>query len=304
MIIHLAGPLDLEATLESGQAFRWRRRGAWFEGVLGSSVVSLRMAPGGLEFLSEPVPEPQVLPILADYLALDEDLEAIYESIGTDEVVSASIARYRGMRVLRQDPWECLASFICSSNSNLPRIQSNIEAIARLCGDPIGARGHSRHAFPSPEQLASAGPAPLRRLKLGYRAEYLHQAAVAVAEGRVSPWALRETAYEEALDRLLDVPGVGDKVANCALLFSMDKPGAFPVDVWVHRALEEIYPLEIRAFRRRLMRRAGPGRPRPGRRRDGAIIARDRLRQWGQERFGRYAGWANHYLFHDRRNRP
>ena len=304
MIIHLDGPLDLEATLQSGQAFRWRRQGAWFEGVLGSSIVSLRMTTGGLEFLSRPEPEPQVRPLLANYLALDADLEPIYRSIGTDEMVGASIGRFRGMRVLRQDPWECLASFICSSNSNLPRIRSNIEATATLCGDPIEAHGPARHAFPSPEQLASAGPARLRGLKLGYRAEYLHQAAVAVAEGRVSPWALREAAYEEALDQLLNVPGVGDKVANCVLLFSMDKPGAFPVDVWIHRALEEIYPLEIRAFRRRLMRRAGPSRPRPGRRRDGAIIARDRLRQWGQERFGHYAGWANHYLFHDRRNRP
>ena len=304
MIIPLAGPLDLDATLGSGQAFRWRRQGAWFEGVLGPCLVSLRMTTGGLEFLSAPEPEAQVRPLLVDYLALDADLEAIYRSIRADEMVGASVGRYRGMRVLRQGPWECLASFICSSNSNLPRIQSNIEAIATLCGDPIEAPGPAQHAFPSPEQLASVGPLPLRQLKLGYRAEYLHQAAVVVAEGRVSPWALREATYEEALDRLIDVPGVGDKVANCVLLFSMDKPGAFPVDVWIHRVLEEIYPLEIRAFRRRLMRRAGPGRPRPGRRRDGAMIARNRLRQWGQQRFGHYAGWANHYLFHDRRNRP
>ena len=105
------------------------------------------------------------------------------------------------------------------------------------------------------------------------------------------------------LEALLGVPGVGDKVANCVMLFSMDKPDAFPVDVWIHRALEETYPEQIRAFRRRLMRRRGPGRPRPGRRADGAIISRERLREWGRAHFGDHAGWANHYLFHDRRTR-
>ncbi len=300
MLIPLTGPLDLAATLESGQAFRWSRRGEWYRGVLGRTVVSLRRAPGGLEFTSAPEPEARVRAALCDYLNLAADLDAIYRSIRIDDVVGGAIERHRGMRVLRQDPWECLASFICTANSNVLRVRSNIEGIASLCGEPIDG-GH--HAFPAPERLASVGPGPLRRLGLGYRAEYLHRAAAAVAEGRVSPPALREADYGEALEALMAVPGVGDKVANCVMLFSMDKPDAFPVDVWVHRVLEETYPGEIRAFRRRLMRRRGPGRPRPGRRADGAIISRERLREWGRARFGTHAGWANHYLFHDRRTR-
>jgi N-glycosylase/DNA lyase len=303
VLIPLTAPLDLAATLDSGQAFRWRRDGDGFQGVLVESVISLRQTDDGLEFSSAPGSERELRPQIVDYLALDVDLDEIYRSIRTDERIGAAIDRFRGMRVLRQDPWECLASFICSSNSNVKRIRRNIEDFSKLCGEPIRADGQSRHAFPTPEQLALVGPEALRRLKLGYRADYLHEAAVMVAEGRVSPLALREVSYDEALEQLLTVPGVGDKVANCVALFSLDQPGAFPVDVWIHRALEEIYPSEISAYRRRIMRRAGPNRPRPGKRKDGAIVARDRLREWAQEHFEKYAGWANHYLFHDRRNR-
>ncbi len=308
MLIPLTGPLNLGATLHSGQAFRWRRDGDGFQGVLGDSVVSLRQIDGGLEFSSAPGSETGLRPQIEKYLALDMDLDEIYLSINTDEHIGAAIDRFRGMRVLRQDPWECLASFICSSNSNVTRIRRNIEDLSKLCGEPIsgapiGDDGESRHAFPTPERLALVGPEALRRLKLGYRTEYLHEAAVMVAEGRVSPLALREVSYEEALEQLLTVPGVGDKVANCVALFSLDQPGAFPVDVWIHRALEEIYPSEISAHRRKIMRRAGPNRPHPGRRKDGAIVARERLREWAQDRFEKHAGWANHYLFHDRRSR-
>lgn len=271
--------------------------------MLGRCLVSVRRAEEGLEFLSEPDAEADVRAQLADYLALDVDLGPIYESIGTDEYVGAAISRYRGMRVLRQDPWETLASFICSANSNMPRIRSNIESIASACGDRIGNGEGARNAFPTPGQLASLGAAALRRLGLGYRADYLHRAAVAVAEGSIAPEELRGQAYDEALSRLLTVPGVGDKVANCVLLFSMDKPAAFPVDVWIQRTLEEMYPAQIRAERRRLTRRTGPDRLRAGRRGDGAILSPQRLRRWGQERFGPWAGWANHYLFHERRNR-
>ena len=305
MLIPLPGPLDLDATLDSGQAFRWNRRGGAFEGVVGNSVVLLRQVGNGLEFSSAPEPEATVRQRLTDYLALDIDLDDVYRVIRTDEEIGASIDTFRGMRVLRQDPWECLASFICSSNSNIQRIRRNIEDISSLCGEPIqrgGAGRAARHAFPTPERLASVGPEALRDLKLGYRAKYLHETAVMVAEGRVVPLALREADYEEALDQLTRLPGVGDKVANCVALFSLEKPEAFPVDVWIHRVLEETYPGEISAFRRRLLRRSGPNRPTAGKRKDGAIVARERLREWAQERFGRYAGWANHYLFHSRRN--
>jgi N-glycosylase/DNA lyase len=182
------------------------------------------------------------------------------------------------MRVLRQDPWECLVSFICSSASNIPRITRNIESICDVYGRPVGSGEARRNTFPTPRELSRAGEEPLRALGLGYRAGYIAETAGVIAAGAVDLMALREEPYEDALETLTGLAGVGDKVANCALLFSLDKPEAFPVDVWIDRALREWY-----------LDGQGESIPRP------------KLRPWAQERFGPYAGYANHYLFHDRR---
>ena len=181
--------------------------------------------------------------------------------------------------MLRQDPWECLVSFICSSASNIPRITKNIESICEAYGRPVGTGAGRRNAFPAPGELARAGEAPLRALGLGYRAAYVAETAAAVADRAVDPMSLREESYETALEALTCLPGVGDKVANCVLLFSLDKPEAFPVDVWIDRALREWYLA------------------------DDDSIPRTKMRPWAQRRFGPYAGYANHYLFHDRRLR-
>ena len=146
-------------------------------------------------------------------------------------------------------------------------------------GRPIGEDdGRTKNAFPSPTALVQAGEQRLRRLGLGFRARYLPVIARIVAEGEVEPLALRTVPYQEALEALIALPGVGDKVANCAMLFSMDKLEAFPVDVWVHRALQEWYlgGTEVK-------------------------LSNKKMREWAQERFGPYAGYANQYLFHSRR---
>ena len=285
MIIPFAGPLDLTHTLLSGQAFRWvhdgtagTEDGPWFRGVLFDNFVRLRRVPGGVEFHCGPDDEAALAPLVGDYLRLGDDLEAIYRAIGADERIGAAIARYQGMRILRQHPWECLASFICSANSNIPRIAANVQDISTHFGRAIEVDSRVWHCFPTAAKLAEAGEERLRRLGLGFRAKYLAPAARMVADGQVDLFALREAPYEEALEALTALPGVGGKVANCVLLFSLDKLEAFPVDVWIHRALAEWYV-------------GGRGKP-PSRR---------EMRLWAQERFGPYAGYANQYLFHHRR---
>ena len=268
-------PLDLAASLESGQAFRWRRRGAWFEGVLEDNVVKLRRVRGGLEFYSYPDAEADVAPRLRDYLRLQDDLPAIYRALEWDPRVREAIARYPGLRILRQDPWECTAAFICSMWSNIRRIEGHVEELARRLGRPLGARSR-RRAFPDPATVADAGEGYLRRLGLGFRAKYLAATARRIAEGQLDLAALRSRPYDEALKSLLALPGMGDKVANCVLLFSLDKLEAFPVDVWIGRALQEWYL-------------------------DGRRMTPLRMRRWAQERFGPYAGYAQQYLFHRRR---
>ena len=278
MLVSIEEPFDLDSTLQSGQAFRWRRDGGSHRGVVFGNVVELRQTEDGLELFTDPDDEAALWPLLRDYLGLDFDLDRVYAAFEADYRLHNSTARYRGMRVLRQDPWECLVSFICSSASNIPRITKNVESICESYGRPVGTGATRRNAFPTPRELSRAGEAPLRALGLGYRAAYVAETASAVADGAVDLMSLREEPYEQALETLTGLPGVGDKVANCVLLFALDKPEAFPVDVWIDRALREWYLGD-----------------------DDASISRPKMRPWAQRRFGPYAGYANHYLFHDRR---
>ena len=270
-------PLDLGASLESGQSHRWRREGDWYFGVISGNLVKVRQAGNAIEFLSQPASEAEVAPLLQSYLRLDDDIEAIYAEISRDPRVAEMIDRYPGLRLLRIDPWECLVSFICSANSNIPRIHLVVERMSEAYGDPVEIDGHIRHSFPSPPQLAAAGEMELRRLGLGFRAPYVDKTANLVAEGALDLDELVRIPYLEAKARLMECPGIGSKIADCIAVFSLEKLEAFPIDVWVRRALGEWY---------------FPGQKTPT----------DRvLLEWALEHFGRYGGYAQQYLFHGRR---
>lgn len=278
MFIPAEGPFDLVSSLYSGQAFRWRRQGEWSVGVVFGNIVKVRQVSEGIEFTCGPGDEKTMAPLLRDYLGMNTNLDLIYRAISVDDRIRGAISTYRGMRILRQDPWECLIGFIISSYSNIARISRHVEDLAMSFGRPLSYKGEARSTFPAPGELSEAGEGRLRAMGLGYRAPYVARTAGIVAEGGIDLYALREVPYQEALDSLLALPGVGDKVANCVLLCSLDKPDAFPVDVWVQRALREWY-LD------------GSGKKLPPR----------AMRLWAMEHFGPYAGYANHYLFHTRR---
>ena len=279
--IDLHGPLNLGATLLSGQTFRWSPEDGddgWFRGIVFRNEIRLRQETGCIEFTCTPGPRERVAQIIQDYLRFDDDLTEIYSLLETDDRVKSSIDRYRGMRILRQDPWECLISFICSANNNIPRITRNVEDLASAFGSPILGGTSGNNAFPTAKQLADAGEKALRELGLGFRAKYVAAAAEMVSRAQIDLFSLREASYQEALDALIKLIGVGDKIANCVMLFSLNKLEAFPVDVWIDRALREWY------FTPNL-----------------ETVPRSRMRAWAQRRFGHYAGYANQYLFHDRR---
>ena len=282
MLIPFDGPLDLVSTLESGQAFRWRLDGEWLTGVVFGNIVRTRQTPEGVEFTCGPDDESAIAPLFRDYLRLDDDLESICARIDVDERIGAAMRRHPGIRILRQEPWECLVSFICSANSNIPRISKNVEDMADAFGRPLALGEWQRSAFPTPAALAEAGETPLRELRLGFHAKYVAHAARVVADGELDLYALREAGYDDALAALTALPGVGDKVANCVLLMSLDKREAFPVDVWIDRALREWYPEHVT-------------------RADGKPLTRAAMRPWAQAYFGEYAGYANQYLFQGRR---
>ncbi len=221
---------------------------------------------------SAPTPPGEMAEAVVAYLRLDDDLAAIQERIGWDERVRSGIDAYPGMRLLRQEPWEALASFILSSTSNIPRISRTVELLSETFGEPVELDGIVRHAFPTPARLAEAGEARLRELGCGFRAPYLAGAAVAVASGDLLLAGLRGASYEDALASLVALHGVGEKIADCVMLFSLDKMQAFPNDRWVVKALHEWYGLPANA-------KYGV------------------MREWAWERFGNDAGYANQYLF-------
>ena len=228
------------------------------------------------------------------FLGLDRPLSRIYRAFASDRPLAAAVAAVPGMRLLRQDPWECLAAFVCSQNSNIPKIEMSLERIARRWGTAHAWEGGVEVAsFPSPETLASLSSDDLRFTGLGYRCRYLVMTARALVEQGLDPAALRSLEYDDALAALMRLPGVGRKVADCALLFSMDKPQAFPVDVWVRRVLHECYrgPLE----------RCLPGVEKQAGK---ALCPREHaaMLRFAWDRWGMLAGYAGQYLFHARRH--
>ena len=282
-------PFDLAESLESGQAHRWRRRGdGWYSGVLGRYLLHLRQCADGVEYRAASADagtaadtdsdsDGAVSDLLARYFRLDDDIATIYGDICRDRRVAEMVARYPGLRILRQEPWECTVAFICSSTSNIPRIHQNMEAMADRLGDPVELDSEVRRTFPSAQRLADAGEGLLRELGLGFRAPYVTAAAGRVCAGELDLDELIRLPYADAKAQLMECYGIGPKIADCIAVFALEKLEAFPVDVWVRRALAEWY---------------FPMQKKPP---DKAMV------EWAQAYFGPYAGYSQQYLFHGRR---
>ncbi|HET9940176.1 MAG TPA: DNA glycosylase [Candidatus Eisenbacteria bacterium] len=233
----ISGPLDLEATFSCGQAFRWRRDadGPW-TGIVGGA--ELRVLGVGDGVLTLETTGPSDAASLERYFRLDENPEGHVD--GARELLAIpGFVPLLGLRLLRQDPWETLASFICSAAANIGKISANVEAVASRHGTDIS--GSERRAFPGPLAIARARESDLRRAGVGFRAPYLLGTAKRVAEDPDAFWArLRSAPLEEARDELTSLPGVGPKIADCVLLFGLDRLEAYPVDRWIRRATREL----------------------------------------------------------------
>ncbi len=182
------------------------------------------------------------------YLSLDRDYEIMNRDIaarfGADRTITEAIDAGRGIRILRQDPFETLISFIISQNNNIPRIKKLVESLCRECGERIN---DSDYAFPCPEAICELGVDKLREMKTGFRAAYIYDAARRVASGETDLTKIAALSTEDACTELMKIKGVGLKVASCVLLFGFDKLDTFPVDVWIKRVIDKYYPegLEI-----------------------------------------------------------
>ena len=228
----------LSETLDCGQAFRWRQRedGCW-EGVAGGRYLCLESQ--GEDIFLQAVPEAD-LPFWRRYFDLERDYEELAVLFRKNPCLRRALAFCPGIRVLRQEPWEALCTFILSANNNIPRIKGIVERLCQGWGEAVPGTGLP--AFPKPEALAPLGEEDLAPLRAGWRSAYLLDAARQVAGGRLD---LEETASlptQEAEARLLEVKGVGKKVAQCVLLFGFGRVECIPMDVWMKRVMAELYP--------------------------------------------------------------
>ena len=266
-----APEFSLQATLTSGQTFRWKPDRDWYYGFLGPAAIKVQQRGDQLVYeAADPALTPERI---AHYFALDLDLPAILDEIDVDAQIHQAITHHRGLRILRQDGWEALASFICASFNNIRRIEGMIENLCQAYGRPVSLNGFRGFSFPGPEVIARTSERRLRSLGLGYRAPYLNATARRVAEGRLSLEHVRQVEYRLSRRALLGCDGVGEKVADCVALFGFEKYEAFPIDVWMERAMRYY-------FRHRK-------------------LTHRRAHAYASRHFGRYAGYAQQYLYHE-----
>jgi N-glycosylase/DNA lyase len=281
---------DLAATLDSGQVFRWRQKENSWLGVVGINSVRLTQTSAGI-FAETTTPQKN-WDWLREFLQTEIELEKILKTFPDDEPMRAAVASCRGLRLLRQDPWECLASFILSSTKQIVQIRQIVALLCERFGESVEfcsgclrppqflANGESStvadrryNSFPTPQRIAALTEKELRACKMGFRAPNLLAAARQIADGAFDLEKIRWLDYAEARAELMKLRGVGGKIADCVLLFAYGFDSAFPVDVWIERALQRLY------FPRR--RASGP-----------------RLRRFAATHFGPHAGYAQQYLFH------
>jgi N-glycosylase/DNA lyase len=275
-------PFDLNSTLCCGQTFRWDKYRDWWYGVVDQKILKIRQTSDGLEFENADVD------FVKRYFRLHDDLAKIGLQIGRDKHIEQATEEFRGLRILRQDPWECLISYICATYKNIASIKGMLLNLSRKFGDKMTFDGKELYTFPTPKKLAKAPVAELIRCSLGYRAKYVLETARMVQENNLELEHFKGISYDAAKTELLNFPGVGLKVADCILLFSLEKLEAFPVDVWIKRAILRHYP---EYFPTEFITKISN---------DKSLTNREyeRLNIFGREYFGEYAGYAQEYLYH------
>ena len=266
---------------ECGQCFRWNQEtDGSYTGVLENNVLNVTLESGQIIF--QGICDGNIQEIVTSYFDLDRDYRKIQENLSKiDEPLKTSIQYGKGIRLLNQDLWETIISFIISANNNIPRIKGIIERLAKNYGNKIEWKDKIYYAFPTPQQLAKADIADLRALGLGFRDQRVYETTQIVLNKEVDLQKLsKETDSRKIREILLTLPGVGAKVADCIMLFSTLKClDVFPVDVWVRRVMNELYfqlPEEKN-------------------------LKREQIEKLAYEKYGNLAGIAQQYLFYWKR---
>jgi N-glycosylase/DNA lyase len=264
----------LDYTLDCGQVFRWEKSGDWWTGVVGEHVIRLSQEEDSGDLLVDSRLPPE---FFSYYFRLDDELPSIYESINKDLLINRAINKYSGLRLIRQDPWECLISYMLATASSIPTIQKRIYLLSKFFGQELE---DGYFSFPDPETLAEADLSLLDKCKLGFRTERIKEAAREVASGELNLNVLYRLEYRYARERLMRLRGIGEKVADCILLFAFEKMEAFPIDTHIRQIIQH-YHIDDNFFE--------------------SCTNMSRMGDWGREYFGYYCGYAQQYLFYQKR---
>jgi N-glycosylase/DNA lyase len=264
--------INLDDTINSGQVFLWKKFDSKWYGVNGEKMLILE---DKLDINCRNI---------HNFFRFDDDFQKIKKQLSKDKVVKGAINNFPGMRILRQDPFQCYISFIVSSNSNIPNIQTRLQKLCKKFGEKKIIQGKEFFLFPESKKLASSSVTDIAKCGLGYRSKYVKEASIAVNEGIIDFPSLKKLNYRDARDTLCQVFGIGRKVADCVLLFSLDKLEAVPLDRWVLRILQKYYSKEFQITTKSITDKTY-----------------DELHDKIVEHFGRYAGYAQQFLFKNER---
>jgi N-glycosylase/DNA lyase len=259
--VELEIDIALDPTLGCGQAHRWIKKGNVWEGVLFSDIVTLEEKDGYISCTGTDDKK-----MVMEYLRHGDDLDLIYSEISRDPFVRMLAERCPGMRILKQDPWECIATFVLATNANVKRIAGMVDSVCRTFGDDLGGR----FSFPEPEDIADR-PHLISVCRLGYREKRFIELAERVADGTINVNDLAALRYEDGFKALKEINGIGNKVADCVSLFSFGHLNAFPIDARIEKVLRENYSI---------------------------VGSYEKLKEFAGDRFGRFSGYAQELLYH------
>jgi len=262
--------IDVDNSINSGQVFLWEKHGSDWYGVDGQDILKINKN-GVIKSIRN---------LKTDFFRKNDSIEEIIKSISKDKTVKKAVKEYEGLRLFRQDPFQCLISFIISSNSNIQKIKNSLEKIAKKFGKKVKIQNKEFFLFPEPEKMAKATIDEIKSCGVGYRAPFIKEAAKMVILKKIDFEYLKKCDYHEAKKNICLVPGIGNKVADCIMLFSLNKLESFPLDTWMIKILEKYYSKEFKIETKTITQKQYE-------------LLHEKIVNY----FGPYCGYAQQYLF-------
>ena len=262
--------IDIDNSINSGQVFLWEKQGSDWYGIDGQDVLKINKN-GVIKSIRN---------LKTDFFRKNDNMQEIIKSISKDKTVKKAVKEYEGLRLFRQDPFQCLISFIISSNSNIQKIKNSLEKITKKFGKKVKIQKKEFFLFPEPEKIANATIDEIKSCGVGYRAPFIKEAAKMVILKKIDFEYLKKCDYHEAKKNICLVPGIGNKVADCIMLFSLNKLESFPLDTWMIKILEKYYSKEFKIETKTITQKQYE-------------LLHEKIVNY----FGPYCGYAQQYLF-------